>query len=104
MLYLSVGGEDIDYCERVAAHQLVPVPNASSEHPWWNNGKPHLSRFYGWSYGDGLLIDIYPEWTHRAPPNLFESLLLLSPFLLLKAGVQATSKFVPSQFASLMPT
>ncbi|KAI8473233.1 MAG: nucleotide-diphospho-sugar transferase [Monoraphidium minutum] len=54
------GGEDIDYCLRVAgARRMVAVPQAGVQHPWWNGGGRCYRRFYRWARGDGDLIDIW---------------------------------------------
>jgi hypothetical protein len=82
----SGGGEDIDYCLRLRAHVaatlptsegLVAAPRAVVTHPYWNEGRPHLSHFYGWAHGDGHLIDLHPRLTYRNLPNLAETLLVL---------------------------
>src|SRR5438876_1142355 len=64
------GGEDIDFCLRLRAWQaqqnprsegFVSVPAAVVRHPWWDGGKPRYSHFFGWSRGDGLLIDLFRQ-------------------------------------------
>lgn len=55
---------------------LVTVPDAKATHPWWSNGSPELSRFWGWAYGDGMLIRMYPQLTYFNLPNAAEALLL----------------------------
>lgn len=70
------GGEDIDYAMQVTDGRLIPVPDAEVTHPWWNNGRPPLSRFYGWAFGDGYLIRKHPQWRYVGIPNLCETLLL----------------------------
>ena len=54
------------------------APAAIVEHPYWNGGHPKLSRFYNWAFGDGLLLDKYPNYTYTAAPNATELLLLMS--------------------------
>lgn len=61
----------------------MAVAGASAVHPWWNNGRPQLSRFWGWAYGDGALIHLYPELTYLAPPNAPEAALCLPVGLIL---------------------
>ena len=80
------GGEDIDFCLKVADGRLVAVPEASAVHPWWNDGHPPLGRFWGWAFGDGALIGLYPKLTYLAPPNAVEA-LLLAPLGLVALGL-----------------
>eukprot|EP00049_Salpingoeca_infusionum_P004154 m.75240 g.75240 ORF g.75240 m.75240 type:complete len:1008 (-) comp12441_c0_seq1:274-3297(-) len=82
------GGEDIDYALLVTEGRLFAVPDAYVTHPWWNHGRPPMSRFYGWAYGDGYLIHRFPQWTYVTPPNLSESLL----FVWLVGGLLAATR------------
>lgn len=80
------GGEDIDiciqtriYCEmNNSLHEgFVAAPAAIAVHLWWNNGSPAYSRFFGWSYGDSHLIELYPNLCYCAFPNLAETILIV---------------------------
>ena len=75
-------------CMKVAPGHLVCVPQASATHPWWNDGHPPLSRFFGWARGDGCLISLYPKWAYLTIPNLSETLLIGAPVALVTAGLQ----------------
>lgn len=80
------GGEDMDYCFKKKRFFLdnVPggesfraAPNVKAIHPWWNNGGRVYKRFWGWAFGDGALIKMYPEFTYRDfAPNTAETLLI----------------------------
>lgn len=73
------GGEDIDACIKMCGNQgLRCVPGATAVHPWWNNGWPAMSRYYGWAMGDGALIHLYPQFTYWLLPNATEAVLLLA--------------------------
>jgi hypothetical protein len=41
---------------------------AAVHHPLWNNGRRCYSRFFGWAYGDGALVDMYPQLTYLSWP------------------------------------
>ena len=69
------GGEDIAYCAAIRSHLGLPLlgaPSAHATHPWWNNGTPRLSRFFGWAWGDSCLADLFPHHTYRTYPNAVE--------------------------------
>ena len=79
------GGEDIDFCLKARAWHLaadptadgfVATPNAVASHPYLEGGACPLAHFSGWSYGDGHLIDLYPDLSYRNLPELAEALLL----------------------------
>lgn len=76
------GGEDIDLCLRTCKklypRPLKNLPQAKCTHPWWNDGKPFIARFYGWATGDSLLLDLYPQHTYRSFCNGCELSLVLS--------------------------
>jgi nucleoside-diphosphate-sugar epimerase len=94
------GGEDIDFCLRLREHVratmegggegLVATPGAVITHPWWDDGVPALSHFSGWSWGDGHLIDLYPQLTYTNLPDLSETLLALG----VGAAAQLTARGV----------
>lgn len=94
------GGEDIDFCLRMRrwAHLaiadsqgFVAAPQAVIHHPWWDGGSPRLSHFSGWAYGDGHLIDLYPEFTYYNLPDLSETVGCLVAGALLSAVVSRTA-------------
>lgn len=54
---------------------------AAVHHPLWNGGRRCYSRFFGWAFGDGALIPMYPQLCYWAAPNSAEAfcaLLLLA--------------------------
>ena len=59
-------------CSTVALPILFPATllrtQASVVHPWWSGGRRCYSRFYGWAYGDGALIDMWWGGLAAAPP------------------------------------
>jgi hypothetical protein len=59
---------------------------AAVHHPLWNNGHRCYSRFFGWAYGDGALIPMYPQLTYLSWPYSAEVCWLL---LLLAAAAHA---------------
>ena len=80
------GGEDIDFCLRLREYMrrnvhnsegFVAVPAAKITHPWWDGGVPLYSHFSGWAYGDGQLIDSFPQLTYHNLPDLAETLFVL---------------------------
>lgn len=82
---------------------------ASVHHPLWNGGRRCYNRFFGWAWGDGALILMYPHLTFLSAPNSAElccALLLLSAAttaitLLLWSVVQASRLLDTSSFASV---
>lgn len=75
------GGEDIDYCLRIARHEkgggtFGVAHDAEAAHPWWRDGGRVYGHFAGWAHGDGRLIDLYPELTFRSSLNIIEMCLL----------------------------
>ena len=102
------GGEDIDLCLEVQRNNggkpigtillSTPEQNISTEmketaeykhwvehsfgryceHPWWNGGYVRSSRFYGWAYGDSLLMELHPEHTYMSFPNVVECTLFIT--------------------------
>jgi hypothetical protein len=59
---------------------------AAVHHPLWNDGRRCYSRFFGWAYGDGALIDMYPQLTYLSWPCSAE---VCWPLLLLAAAAAA---------------
>lgn len=81
------GGEDIAACldlQQELNLPLVCVPSVDVVHPWWDRGSFSSWRFFAWTQGDGLLMDMYPEHKYRCPPNAVE----LTAFILLAAFLQ----------------
>eukprot|EP00961_Rhodomonas_salina_P303503 3941265-Rhodomonas_salina.2 len=69
------GGEDIAMCLDTQAALGLPLRACVAghvEHPWWGGGRFSSWRFFAWTQGDGLLVDLYPHLTFRAPPNVVE--------------------------------
>lgn len=82
------GGEDIDFCLRARSLHAeldpmgtgwVAAPDALVHHPWWDDGRCSYHHFFGWSRGDGQLIDLFRR-THcyLNLPDLAETVLLLA--------------------------
>ena len=48
------GGEDLDYCSRVARHgPIKAVPGARAKHPWWSGGSlKAVGHILGWAEGE----------------------------------------------------
>ena len=78
------GGEDIDfgisnrvYALRHGKEGLMAAPDVKIVHPWWNNGNRCWHRFYMWSFGDGHLLQRFPQYTYiDFTPSAAESLVL----------------------------
>ena len=71
------GGEDIDFCLRVAANAGRPfrtVPEAAVRHPWWRGGGRSYARFFRWAFGDSRLVRIHPGSAYLDVPDLIETL------------------------------
>jgi hypothetical protein len=82
---------------------LISWPEAEVEHPYWNNGTPHLSRFFNWAFGDGLLLDRYCQKTYRSAPNITELsllILLLAPLPVCACALGALDR--PSSVDALL--
>jgi len=98
------GGEDIDMCLSVQGNNgdkpictiLNSEPmlhNISSEmmetaqrqcvHEWWDGGKVQSKRFYGWGYGDSLLIKKWKKHAYISFPNALECTV----FIIIQAAV-----------------
>ncbi|CAM9286603.1 unnamed protein product [Ectocarpus fasciculatus] len=92
------GGEDVDFCLSHAKDTgggFLPAPEAVVVHPWWPGGRfktyrqgrvlsPPLVcelRFFRWSFGDGQLMDLHPQFSYRSYPNVAESMLLMPLYL-----------------------
>lgn len=74
------GGEDIDFCLRLCRQPMKCVPGAICHHPWWRSGQRCYEHFYGWAYGDSLLIDKHPHFSYYNYPNVVEFSVLLMFF------------------------
>ena len=94
------GGEDIDFCRKkrdwMVARSGKGCFHAAEAvivtHPWWNNGRFSLRRFYGWGEGDGALIKLYPQFRYwDFAPSSSETLLfcLLAFFFALLAPLDS---------------
>ena len=70
------GGEDIDFCLKLAQQPLCAVPSAVITHPWWDNGNRCYQHFFNWSQSDGMLQDVYPHLSYRCLPDAVETALL----------------------------
>jgi len=72
---------------------------ASVHHPLWNNGRRCYNRFFGWAFGDGALITMYPQLCYWGPPNSAEACVAL---VLLSGTAAAAAAFlvVMASFAS----
>lgn len=77
------GGEDVDFFVQVG-QDLVAVPEASVEHPWWPGGRlSGYQHVFNWAMGDGHLIDLHPQLTYRRFPAALEcGVLVLAGSLL----------------------
>jgi len=71
------GGEDIDFCLKLARQPLCAVPNAMITHPWWDNGDRCYQHFFNWSQSDGMLQDVYPHLSYRCLPDAVETALVV---------------------------
>lgn len=73
------GGEDIDFCLRVAANAGRPfrtVPGAAVRHPWWRKGGRSYTRFFRWAFGDSSLVRMHPGSAYLDVPDLIETLAI----------------------------
>ncbi|CAN0284858.1 unnamed protein product, partial [Ectocarpus sp. 12 AP-2014] len=84
------GGEDVDFCLRRVhtGGAFLPAPEAIVIHPWWPGGRfktyrQGRARFFRWSFGDGQLMDLHPQFSYRSYPNVAESMLLTPLYLTL---------------------
>jgi len=103
------GGEDVDYCIRLAqaAHEriqraiplrspqegepaalikrnFIPAPTACVRHPWWDGGNMKLQHFVCWAKGDRPLIERHPFAAFWNIPDTVETsvaLLTVGPLL-----------------------
>ncbi len=71
------GGEDIDFCLRLARQPLRCVSGAVCDHPWWNDSRRCYQHFFKWAIGDSLLIDKYAHLSYWNYPNVIEISFLL---------------------------
>lgn len=71
------GGEDIDFCLKLARQPLCAVPLAVITHPWWDNGNRCYEHFFNWSQSDGMLQDVYPHLSYRCLPDAVETALIM---------------------------
>ncbi|KAJ3252064.1 hypothetical protein HDU77_005456, partial [Chytriomyces hyalinus] len=82
----SGGGEDIDFCLRTTlalcakttatVQAFVAVPDAVAYHPWWDDGNPKWSHFFGWARGDGALAGKFPAISYLNALNSAETIAL----------------------------
>jgi hypothetical protein len=87
LLATTGGGEDIDFAIRAANAQLLAVPDAAAEHPWWRGGRRDYWRFWGWASGDGQLLEMYRPLVYRSCWSCTELTVLLLVAGLLVCGV-----------------
>jgi len=75
------GGEDVDFCLRVAQRAGRPwarARDAVARHPFWHRDPTvdgtikYLAHFFKWTQGDGLLLDKFPEHVYLNLPNVVE--------------------------------
>ncbi|MEJ2882493.1 glycosyltransferase family 2 protein [Pedobacter sp. GR22-6] len=87
---LLKGGEDIEFLVRTAkrsGEKYVGVPDASVEHPWWNNGRIQTERTFRYGAGAAQIAKLpaINAHTYHDFTNTSETLLLLAlsaPFIL----------------------
>lgn len=71
------GGEDIDFCLRVAANAgrwFGTVPEAEVRHPWWRGASRSYARFFRWALGDSRLVRRHPQYAYWDVPDVVETL------------------------------
>ena len=71
------GGEDIDFCLRVAANAgrwFRTVPGAAVRHPWWRGARRSYTRFFRWAFGDSRLVRLHPGYAYPDVPDMVETL------------------------------
>ena len=119
------GGEDVDYCIRIAAAVGKPlgrVVDATVIHDWWPcaSSPAYLRRFWKWTMGDGHLMYKHPQFVYVSFPNVIELSLCLgaaTPFLttwtllklalalwLVEIGCDATQAMSGPESRHLSPT
>ncbi|CAN0567391.1 unnamed protein product, partial [Ectocarpus sp. 12 AP-2014] len=81
------GGEDVDFClshAKDTGGTFLPAPEAVVIHPWWPGGRyKTYRRLFRWSFGDGQLMDLHPQFSYRSYANVAESMLLTPLYLTL---------------------
>ena len=88
------GGEDIDFCLRIAANAgrwFRTVPDAAVRHPWWRGAGRSYVRFFRWAFGDSRLVRLHPRYAYWCVPGMVETLA----FGMAAAGCLATMGAVP---------
>lgn len=73
------GGEDIDFCIRVAAssgRMFRTVPAATARHPWWHGAGRSYVRFFRWAFGDSLMVRLHPQYAYYDVPDMVETLII----------------------------
>ena len=88
------GGEDIDFCLRVAANTgrwFRTVPGAAVRHPWWKGAGRSYTRFFRWAFGDSRLVRLHPRYAYWDVPDMVETLA----FGTIIAGCLALAGAVP---------
>lgn len=73
------GGEDIDFCLRVAANAgrwFRTVPKAAVSHPWWGRAGRSYARFFRWAFGDSRLMRMHPQYAYWDVPSMVGTLVL----------------------------
>lgn len=88
------GGEDIDFCLRIAANAgrwFRTVPDAAVRHPWWRGAGRSYVRFFRWAFGDSRLVRLHPRYAYWCIPGMVETLA----FGIAAAGCLAIMGTVP---------
>lgn len=97
------GGEDVDFFLKVRRRNgntdLKTLPEASVQHPWWENTMLSFQRSFRYGRGNSLLGDMNPEYTYydflNTPETIFVSLLVVCFCLVLQpAWISLVLKFM----------
>jgi len=97
------GGEDIAAClqsQNALDMQLLCCPGALVTHPWWEQGDFSSWRFFNWTQGDGLLLDMFPQHRYVALPNAVE--LCAAVLALASGALIAATVFPPAMNMALL--
>jgi len=78
----------------------VAVPGAEVTHLWWNAGWPCLGHIVGWTAGETLLPDLWPDKTYRAAPTGCEALLFDVPIAVVFASKWAALHAMSAVFGA----
>lgn len=74
------GGEDVDLFIRIRQQNKFKnyacLPQAVVNHPWWNDGKPEITRFFGYGKGNSSLTERNPLYRSYDFLNTGETLLV----------------------------